>query len=118
MPAKAKRPCRSPGCRHTTTERHGYCEGHAHLATGWTQRRRGQSGRGGRPWRRIRDRILQRDRYLCQPCKRQGRITPATEVDHIVNREAGGTDADTNLEAICSACHKAKTARESQSGRG
>jgi 5-methylcytosine-specific restriction protein A len=62
--------------------------------------------------------VLQRDRYLCQPCKRKGMVTPASEVDHIVNREAGGTDADTNLEAICGPCHKAKTARESKNGRG
>ena len=88
------------------------------MGTGWTQRRKGKSGRGGRPWRRIRDRILQRDRYLCQACKRKGVITPAYEVDHIVNRESGGTDAETNLEAICSPCHKVKTAREAQAGRG
>lgn len=88
------------------------------MATGWTQRRKGKSGRGGRPWRRLRERILQRDRYLCQPCKRKGMVTPANEVDHIVNVEAGGTDADSNLEAICSPCHKAKTAREAQAGRG
>ncbi len=43
---------------------------------------------------------------------------PATEVDHIVNVESGGTDDDSNLEAICSPCHKAKTAREAQAGRG
>ncbi|WP_245392277.1 HNH endonuclease [Salinicola halophyticus] len=43
---------------------------------------------------------------------------PATEVDHIVNVEAGGTDDDSNLEAICSPCHKAKTAREAHAGRG
>ena len=118
MPGKVRRPCRAPGCRHTTTERHGYCEEHAHMGTGWTQRRKGKSGRGGRPWRRKRDAVLQRDRYLCQPCKRKGMVTPATEVDHIINREAGGTDADANLESICSTCHKAKTARESQGGRG
>ncbi|GHB30560.1 HNH endonuclease [Salinicola rhizosphaerae] len=118
MPGKVRRPCRSPGCRHTTTERHGYCDEHADKATGWTQRRRGQSGRGGRPWRRIRDRVLQRDKGLCQACLRAGRVTPATEVDHIVNLESGGTDDDSNLEAICSPCHKAKTAREAQGGRG
>lgn len=88
------------------------------MATGWTQRRRGKSGRGGRPWRRKRDRILERDKGLCQPCLRAGRVTPATEVDHIINLEAGGTDADANLEAICYPCHKPKTARESQAARG
>tara|TARA_A100001391_G_scaffold162143_2_gene121092 strand:- start:3828 stop:3992 length:165 start_codon:yes stop_codon:yes gene_type:complete len=40
------------------------------------------------------------------------RITPATEVDHIVGKAQGGTDAPDNLEAICKVCHQAKTASE------
>ncbi|MEQ7870735.1 HNH endonuclease signature motif containing protein [Chromohalobacter salexigens] len=48
---------------------------------------------------------------------RADRIQPASEVDHIVGQAFGGTDDDDNLEAICTPCHKAKTARESQSGR-
>lgn len=69
-------------------------------------------GRGGRPWRRKRDAVLVRDKYLCQPCLAQGRYTEATEVDHIVTRANGGTDAWDNLQAICTDCHKAKTARD------
>jgi len=72
-------------------------------------------GRGGRPWRRIRDRILQRDCYQCQHCKRKGFVTLADEVDHIVPLSKGGTDADDNLEAICADCHKVKTQQESGS---
>ena len=117
MPSKVPRPCRATMCPGKTVERHGYCEKHAHLATGWTQRRHGKGGRGGRPWRRKRDRVLRRDNYLCQPCMRAERIQPASEVDHIVGLACGGTDDDDNLEAICTPCHKAKTARESQSGR-
>ncbi|MCK8068089.1 HNH endonuclease [Cobetia sp. 1CM21F] len=45
------------------------------------------------------------------------RITPATEVDHIVGKAQGGTDAPGNLEAICKACHQAKTASEAQAAR-
>lgn len=72
------------------------------------------SGRGGRPWRRIRDRILVRDRYTCQQC---GRIGDDNQVDHIVNVAQGGTDDDSNLQTLCIPCHKAKTALESQAGR-
>ncbi|MGM8931400.1 HNH endonuclease [Salinicola halophyticus] len=118
MPSSPPRPCRAPLCAGKTTSRYGYCEEHSHLDTGWTHRRKGKAGRGGRPWRRRRDRILERDKGLCQSCLRAGRVTPATEVDHIVNVQAGGTDADTNLEAICSPCHKSKTALEAQAGRG
>ncbi|WP_247620673.1 HNH endonuclease [Chromohalobacter moromii] len=104
-------------CPRKTISANGYCEDHQHLVVAWQKSRQKSSGRGGRPWRRIRDRILQRDRYLCQLCERKGVITPANEVDHIVNRESGGSDAEWNLEAICTPCHKAKTARESQAGR-
>lgn len=71
-------------------------------------------GRGGRPWRRLREQILIRDNYLCQCClANDGRVTMATEVDHIVNVASGGTDDWGNLSSICAPCHKVKTARES-----
>ena len=78
-------------------------------ATGWG------SGRGGRPWRRIRERILLRDKYTCQRC---GHIGTDLEVDHIINVAQGGTDDDENLQSLCIPCHKAKTAAESAAGRG
>ncbi|HCL5939948.1 TPA: HNH endonuclease [Citrobacter freundii] len=37
---------------------------------------------------------------------------PAETVDHIKPKAHGGTDDLSNLESICSGCHKAKTARE------
>ena len=61
---------------------------------------------------------MQRDKGLCQNCLRHGRVTPATEVDHIVPVAQGGTDDLTNLEAICTSCHREKTAREAQDARG
>lgn len=70
-------------------------------------------GRGGRPWRRLRDQILRRDCYLCQPCRRNGHVTEAAEVDHIVNVARGGTDDPSNLESTCHECHVAKTLVES-----
>lgn len=63
----------------------------------------------GRPWRRLREQILQRDQYLCQPCRRKGRITVATQVDHIIALANKGDDKPLNLQAICEPCHEAKT---------
>ena len=54
-----------------------------------------------------------RDHYLCQVCMSEDRLTPATEVDHIIPKARGGTDNPDNLQAICAECHKTKTARES-----
>ncbi len=113
MPSKVPRPCRAAGCNGKTTERHGYCPEHEHMAVGWNERRKGKSGRGGRPWRRKREAVLQRDRYLCQPCQINGRATPATEVDHIKPVSEGGTDSMFNLVSVCRSCHQAKTQAES-----
>jgi len=73
-------------------------------------------GRGGRPWRRKRDAVLKRDGYVCQPCKRNNHTTMATEVDHVIPQAEGGSDDETNLQAICDPCHKAKTADEAKRG--
>lgn len=67
----------------------------------------------GFAWERLRQTIMERDSFLCQPCKRNGYVTAAKQVDHITPKANGGTDDPSNLEAICVRCHKAKTARES-----
>ena len=66
----------------------------------------------GTAWDKIRKQIMQRDGYLCQPCRRQGRPTPAKAVDHITPKAKDGTDDPDNLQAICNDCHKAKTKAE------
>lgn len=116
MPVRTASPCRARLCRKTTRERHGYCEEHADMAKAWSRGRAGR-GRGGRPWRRLRDAVLDRDRHLCQPCKREGKASPSTEVDHIVPEAEGGPTAAHNLEAICGPCHEAKTQREALRAR-
>lgn len=73
-------------------------------------------GRGGRPWRRKRDAVMARDKHMCQPCLRAGRIALATEVDHITPQAEGGTDDQANLQAICEDCHVEKTKAEAARG--
>ena len=68
-------------------------------------------GRGGRPWRRLRDKIFLRDKHTCQVC---GRVGGDLELDHIINAAKGGTDDDSNLQTICKPCHIPKTHAESQ----
>lgn len=65
----------------------------------------------GRKLQALRARILQQD-PRCRPCMEAGRLSVAEHVDHIVPLEHGGTYDDHNLQPICAACHKAKTARE------
>jgi 5-methylcytosine-specific restriction protein A len=67
-----------------------------------------QRGYGGR-WQRLRAMFL-RAHPLCVECARADRITVATDVHHIVAKRAGGSDDDSNLMALCHACHSRITA--------
>lgn len=71
----------------------------------------------GRPWRRLREAVLVRDKYLCQPCLRSGRYTEAQEVDHIIPLAKGGNSEPSQLQSICVACHKQKTQVDSGNGK-
>jgi 5-methylcytosine-specific restriction protein A len=81
-------------------------------AWGWSDRGTTTERGYGAAWQRLRVRILERDKYLCQSCLRAGRVTPATDVDHIKPKADGGTDDDGNLESKCKPCHDAKTIGE------
>lgn len=63
-------------------------------------------------WRKVRKQVLQRDNYLCVMCAKQGRITPATDVDHIIPVAKGGSNMPDNLQSLCHECHKIKTSTE------
>lgn len=79
----------------------------------WYHDRKSRQQRGyGAAWEKLRKLILQRDAYLCQPCREAGKLTPAKSVDHIVPKAKGGTDDPGNLRAICHDCHDAKTRRD------
>ena len=87
--------------------------------TGWQHDRRSRQERGyGARWDKLRKLAMGRDDWLCQPCKREGKATPAREVDHIIPKSQGGTDDLSNLQGICPDCHKAKTAQESADAQG
>ena len=63
----------------------------------------------GREWEKLRLLVLARDNYLCQPCAENYKVTPATEVDHIIPKNKGGTNDPDNLQSICNSCHVIKT---------
>jgi len=116
------RPCRQYRCANLVTSpaQRGFCDDHASQRSGWSRRpdRSGSTtSRGyGWTWQKLRERILKRDGWICAQCKRAGRIVNATDVDHIVSKAKGGTDEPDNLQALCSVCHKAKTATEAGVG--
>lgn len=117
MPKMPPRPCTQPGCKqYAVTD--GRCDNHKREAwasnKGKTRHERGY----GHQWDKIRKSILRRDSYLCQPCKRNNRVTKADQVDHIRPKSQGGGDNADNLQSICYICHKLKTQEEAQSGGG
>lgn len=73
-------------------------------------------------WKRFREKILRRDGYMCQCCKRYGRTTEATEVHHIRHADEYPElvyEAD-NVISLCHSCHnkqhpeKAKAAKRNR----
>jgi len=122
MPTAAARPCRHVGCSALVRDGSGFCATHQsdkRINRFGDDRRGTATERGyGSSWVKLRARIMRRDAGLCQPCLQAGRVTEAKQVDHIKPKTAGGTDDENNLQAICTACHKAKTAREAAQGRG
>lgn len=71
----------------------------------------------GTAWDALR-KIIMAQEPLCRTCTEQGRVTAATHVDHIVPKAEGGTDDPSNLQALCTDCHKDKTAHESARAQG
>jgi hypothetical protein len=71
----------------------------------------------GYAWEKLRKLVIKRDGHQCQQCKREGRLTPGQDVDHIINKASGGDDSLVNLQYLCRACHIAKTAHESNANR-
>ncbi|BCO57167.1 HNH endonuclease [Mycobacterium intracellulare subsp. intracellulare] len=63
-------------------------------------------------WQRTRRRILRRDDWECQ-IRGPRCLGDATEVDKRTPISLGGRDDDDeNLRAVCTPCHRSKTARE------
>ena len=125
MAARPKAICRKVGCG-KLVDVPGYCEKHAKLQAGWVRSHgeKTSTQRGyGYEWQKTRARILSRDCGLCQIKGPKCRFI-ASEVDHKVSkanaRALGWTaeqmEAESNLQAACGICHKAKTRSERVGG--
>ena len=72
----------------------------------------------GPRWRRARAAFLA-EHPLCTSCRAEGRIVPATVVDHVVPHRGDRTAVLGRGElgtGLCKRCHDAKTAREGRWG--
>ena len=110
MPQPARRFCATPGCGIVVAR--GHCQVHTlmreRLRPNIDVRQLYQTPR----WRYLRAEVLQ-DEPLCRVCRAEGRVEPATDVDHVVPHRG---DLPlfwdrANLQPLCHACHSAKTQR-------
>ena len=101
MPTRPATPCAQPGCP-ALAVRGGRCVQHQRERM---YARPSPSAMGyDRNWQRIRARFL-RQYPFCAMCGAE-----ATDVDHVVPLRSGGTHDESNLQALCHACHGRKTA--------
>ncbi|NBK26432.1 MAG: HNH endonuclease [Spirochaetia bacterium] len=114
MPYRPKRPCSYPGCPRLTDGR--YCEEHKKLMDArYDSKLRNKGGAEfyhSKAWRRKRQDFLIENPF-CVECRKHGRLTKATIVDHIVPIMMGGPVLDdSNLQSLCASCHGRKSIEE------
>lgn len=119
------RRCKYRGCHTLVTQPNQYCQNHSNLKSSRSEYNRVYNATvrqkankleqyrfyRSRIWKSLRAGVLERDMYLCQYCKAQGRVKPGNIVDHIIPIEYDASlRADiTNLATTCKECHNAKT---------
>ena len=108
MPKAPKRPCRYPGCPNLC-DKGVYCS--KHIQSSSDRMRGGAETRGyDARWRKARKVFLQQH-PLCAECKQNGKLTPATVVDHIIphrgDKQLFWDEA--NWQPLCKSCHDRKT---------
>ena len=109
MPQKPRRPCRYPGCPEFCDPGQTYCK--SHMTYSADRMRGGAAARGyDNKWNRARKLYLQKH-PLCTECQKEGRLTPATVVDHIIPHR--GDEKlfwdEQNWQPLCARCHDRKT---------
>lgn len=113
MPSAAPRPCTHPGCGVLVRDGSGRCARHPKQS--WAKKPTAAKRITGRTLQRLRRELFERA-PLCAECQRQGRVTLATQRDHIVPLEEGGEDVETNVQGLCAACHDVKSKTERARG--
>ena len=107
--------CYESGCPRTVT-RGTYCDAHKPVRVATTPKAKAlaPSKRGyDHRWVRVRLAYITAN-PLCVTCEREGLVTQASQVDHIVPLRNGGARLDpANLQSLCASHHSRKTRRES-----
>lgn len=111
MPNRAKKYCKKQGCSNYAELNSAYCFMHKSMHK--REVKNYEKWYNLIAWKRIRH-IKLRECPLCEECTKQGRMTKATDVDHIIPHKGDWhlfTSKD-NLQCLCHSCHSEKTNRE------
>lgn len=114
MPGHPALPCTHPGCGNLSFDGKTACVEHrvAWRKNGFTNDKRLR----GRKLDQRRKQLFRRQ-PLCVMCEKTGRITVATIRDHIIPLAEGGSDDESNTQALCVACHDVKSREEAIRGK-
>lgn len=110
MPRKPKHPCAYPGCPLLTDG--CYCEEHQKVMNRQYEkygRSKEEKRQYGYRWKKLRAAYISQH-PLCEQCLKEGRVTKAEEVHHIVPLSHGGKHEFSNLMSLCKSCHSRITA--------
>lgn len=121
VPRKAKKPCMKSGCSKLVQSPNKYCEEHKIIDDTSKQNRNkyyDKTIRNGRDkqytvfyksteWDKARLQALVRDKYLCQHCLKEKRLTLADMVHHKISiKENFAKRLElSNLVSLCNVCH-------------
>ena len=121
MPSKALIFCKHPGCEELVASG-SYCDKHK---SDYEERQKERKAKFDRTresaakrgydarWQRARETYLKRH-TLCVECMSEGKLTPATVVDHIIPHKGDSKLFwdKTNWQPLCKRHHDIKTAKE------
>lgn len=112
MPMKPGRACQEPGCTNIIIGNGYHCEEHSNQ---YERDRLSSHQRGyDTTWHKARLQYLRR--YpLCRHCEDEGKLTSATEVDHIIPHKGDTAlfwDSKNNWQSLCKTHHSIKTNEE------
>ncbi len=113
MPATPPKPCSHPGCGVLVRDGSSRCAKHPKAQ--WAKPVTATKRVTGRKLQALRAELFARQ-PLCVLCQAQGKVTLASQRDHIIPLAEGGADDAANVQGLCEPCHASKS--ESERTRG
>lgn len=114
MPVAAPKPCSYPGCGVLVRDGTGRCAKHPRET--WVHKPIAVKRITGRRLQAMREALFRRN-PLCVACQAHGKVTLATQRDHILSLGEGGLDDSSNEQGLCDDCHRDKSLAEALRGR-